>query len=160
MGKRLFVGKLPYSYRDGELTELFSQAGTVTFAQVISDRDTGRSKGFGFVEMSSDEEAAKAIEMFDGHAINGLNLAVNEARPKEDRPRSGGGGGFGGGGGGRRSFGGGGGGGGYGDSGGYGGGDSGYGGGGGYGGGSGGGGGYDRGGRGGGGRGGRDDRRR
>ncbi|RYG69319.1 RNA-binding protein, partial [bacterium] len=58
MGKRLFVGKLPYSYRDGELTELFSQAGTVTFAQVISDRDTGRSKGFGFVEMSSDEEAA------------------------------------------------------------------------------------------------------
>lgn len=157
MGKRLFVGKLPYSYRDGELTELFSQAGTVTFAQVISDRDTGRSKGFGFVEMSSDEEAAKAIEVFDGHAINGMNLAVNEARPKEERPRSGGGGGYGGGGGGgaRRSYGGGGddygsgGGGGYGSSGG----------GGGYGG-AGGGGGYDRGGRGGGGgRGGRDDRR-
>jgi hypothetical protein len=160
MGKRLFVGKLPYSYRDGELTELFSQAGTVTFAQVISDRDTGRSKGFGFVEMSSDEEAAKAIEMFDGHAINGLNLAVNEARPKEDRPRSGGGGGFGGGGfggggggsrGGGRSGGGGYGGGGYGDDGGGGYGGGGYGGG---------GGGYDRGGRGGGGRGGRDDRRR
>lgn len=100
MGKRLFVGKLPYSYRDGELTELFSQAGTVTFAQVISDRDTGRSKGFGFVEMSSDEEAAKAIEVFDGHAINGMNLAVNEARPKEERPRGGGGGGYGGSGGG------------------------------------------------------------
>ncbi len=152
MGKRLFVGKLPYSYRDGELTELFSQAGTVTFAQVISDRDTGRSKGFGFVEMSSDEEAAKAIEVFDGHAINGMNLAVNEARPKEERPRSGGGGGYGGGGGGgaRRSYGGG-------DD--YGSGGGGYGGGGGgYGGG--GGGGYDRGGRGGGGgRGGRDDRR-
>ena len=159
MGKRLFVGKLPYSYRDGELTELFSQAGTVTFAQVISDRDTGRSKGFGFVEMSSDEEAAKAIEIFDGHAINGMNLAVNEARPKEDRPRSGGGGGFGGGGGGgRRSFGGGGGG--YGGGGDDYGSSGGYGGGGGYGG-SGGGGGYgsDRGGRGGG-RGGRDDRRR
>ncbi len=157
MGKRLFVGKLPYSYRDGELTELFSQAGTVTFAQVISDRDTGRSKGFGFVEMSSDEEAAKAIEVFDGHAINGMNLAVNEARPKEDRPRSsGGGGGFGGGG-----YGGGGGGS---RGGGRGGDDYGSGGGGGYGssGGYGGGGGYgsDRGGGGrGGGRGGRDDRR-
>ena len=156
MGKRLFVGKLPYSYRDGELTELFSQAGTVTFAQVISDRDTGRSKGFGFVEMSSDEEAAKAIEVFDGHAINGMNLAVNEARPKEDRPRSSGGGGFGGGG-----YGGGGGGS---RGGGRGGDDYGSGGGGGYGssGGYGGGGGYgsDRGGGGrGGGRGGRDDRR-
>lgn len=153
MGKRLFVGKLPYSYRDGELTELFSQAGTVTFAQVISDRDTGRSKGFGFVEMSSDEEAAKAIEVFDGHAINGMNLAVNEARPKEDRPRSsGGGGGFGGGGygGGGGSRGGGRGGDDYGSGGGY---ESsgGYGGGG-Y--------GSDRGGGGrGGGRGGRDDRR-
>ncbi len=158
MGKRLFVGKLPYSYRDGELTELFSQAGTVTFAQVISDRDTGRSKGFGFVEMSSDEEAAKAIEVFDGHAINGMNLAVNEARPKEDRPRSSGGGGFGGGGYG------GGGGGSRGGGGGRGGDDYGSGGGGGYGssGGYGGGGGYgsDRGGGGrGGGRGGRDDRR-
>lgn len=105
MGKRLFVGKLPYSYRDAELTELFAQAGTVTFAQVITERDTGRSKGFGFVEMAADEEADKAITMFNGYAINGLNLAVNEARPKEDRPRSGGfgggGGGFGGGGGGR-----------------------------------------------------------
>src|SRR5690349_5255999 len=103
MGKRLFVGKLPYSFRDGELTELFQQAGTVSFAQVIMERETGRSRGFGFVEMSTDEEAAEAIKLFDGHAINGLNLAVNEAAPKESggRPRSGGGGGFGGGGGSR-----------------------------------------------------------
>ena len=95
MGKRLFVGKLPYSFRDAELSELFGQAGTVTFAQVIMERDSNRSKGFGFVEMNSDEEAQKAIDMFNGYTVNGLQLAVNEARPKEDR-----GGGFGGGGGG------------------------------------------------------------
>ena len=97
MGKRLFVGKLPYSFRDGELSELFAQAGSVTFAQVITERDSGRSKGFGFVEMSSDEEADGAVSMFNGYSINGLQLVVNEARPKEDRPRSGGGGGYGGG---------------------------------------------------------------
>jgi RNA recognition motif-containing protein len=95
MGKRLFVGKLPYSFRDAELSELFGQAGTVTFAQVIMERDSNRSKGFGFVEMNSDDEATKAIDMFNGYTVNGLQLAVNEARPKEDR-----GGGFGGGGGG------------------------------------------------------------
>ena len=101
MGKRLFVGKLPYSFRDGELSELFAQAGSVTFEQVITERDSGRSKGFGFVEMSSDEEADGAVSMFNGYSINGLQLVVNEARPKEDRPRSsGGGGGYGGGGGG------------------------------------------------------------
>lgn len=106
MGKRLFVGKLPYSFRDAELTELFAQAGSVTFAQVIMERDSGRSKGFGFVEMSSDEEAVKAIDMFNGHTVNGLQLAVNEARPKEDRPRTGGGfGGGAGGGGSKRDFG-------------------------------------------------------
>ena len=125
MGKRLFVGKLPYSFRDGELSELFAQAGSVTFAQVITERDSGRSKGFGFVEMSSDEEADGAVSMFNGYSINGLQLVVNEARPKEDRPRTGGGGG---------GYGGSGGGGGYGGSGGgggYGGGGGGYGGGGG-----------------------------
>ena len=115
------MGKLPYSFRDGELSELFAQAGSVTFAQVITERDSGRSKGFGFVEMSSDEEADSAISMFNGYSINGLQLVVNEARPKEDRPRSGGGGGYGGGGGGG-SYGGGGGYGGSGGGGGYGGG--------------------------------------
>ena len=115
MGKRLFVGKLPYSFRDAELSELFGQSGTVTFAQVIMERDSNRSKGFGFVEMNSDEEAQKAIDMFNGYTVNDLQLAVNEARPKEDRgggfggggggggARSGGGGGYGGGGGGGRS---------------------------------------------------------
>lgn len=116
MGKRLFVGKLPYSFRDAELSELFGQAGTVTFAQVIMERDSNRSKGFGFVEMNSDDEALKAIDMFNGYTVNGLQLAVNEARPKEDRGGgfgggSGGGGGrsggYGGGGGGGRSSGGG-----------------------------------------------------
>ncbi len=100
MGKRLFVGKLPYSFRDAELSELFGQAGTVTFAQVIMERDSNRSKGFGFVEMNSDDEATKAIDMFNGYTVNGLQLAVNEARPKEDRG-GGFGGGSGGGGGGR-----------------------------------------------------------
>ena len=99
------MGKLPYSFRDGELSELFAQAGSVSFAQVITERDSGRSKGFGFVEMSNDEEADSAVSMFNGYSINGLQLVVNEARPKEDRPRSGGfggggGGGYGGGGGG------------------------------------------------------------
>ncbi len=122
MGKRLFVGKLPYSFRDAELSELFGQAGTVTFAQVIMERDSNRSKGFGFVEMNSDDEATKAIDMFNGYTVNGLQLAVNEARPKEDR-----GGGFGGGGGGGRSGGGGyGGGGGRSSGGGYGGGSPSY----------------------------------
>ncbi|HVF84835.1 MAG TPA: RNA-binding protein, partial [Abditibacteriaceae bacterium] len=94
MGKRLFVGSLPYSTMDDDLQQLFAQAGTVESAAVISDRDTGQSKGFGFVEMATDEEAQKAIDMFNGYEINGRALAVNEARPREER----GGGGFGGGG--------------------------------------------------------------
>ncbi len=127
MGKRLFVGSLPYSTMDDDLQQLFAQAGTVDSAAVISDRDTGQSKGFGFVEMATDEEAQKAIDMFNGYEMNGRALAVNEARPREER--GGGGGGFGGGGGARRS----GGGGSYGGGGGgsYGGGGGGYGGGGG-----------------------------
>ena len=105
MGKRLFVGSLPYTTMDEDLNQLFAQAGTVDSAVVISDRDTGRSKGFGFVEMSTDEEAQKAISMFDGYDMNGRALAVNEARPREER--GGGGGGYGGGGGGSRGGGGG-----------------------------------------------------
>lgn len=135
MGKRLFVGSLPYSTMDEDLQQLFAQAGTVESAAVISDRDTGQSKGFGFVEMSTDEEAQKAVEMFNGYEMNGRALAVNEARPREERGGGGGGARRGGGGGGGY----GGGGGGYsGGGGGYSGGGSG---GGGYGGGSGGGGG-------------------
>ncbi|HEX8551835.1 MAG TPA: RNA-binding protein [Abditibacteriaceae bacterium] len=137
MGKRLFVGSLPYTTMDEDLNQLFAQAGTVDSAVVISDRDTGRSKGFGFVEMSTDEEAQKAISMFDGYDLSGRTLAVNEARPREERG-GGGGGGYGGGGG-SRGGGGGYGGGGGGSRGGSGGGYGGSGGGGGYGGGGGGG---------------------
>jgi RNA recognition motif-containing protein len=98
MGKRLYVGNLPYSVTSDELQEMFGQHGNVTSAQVVSDRETGRSKGFGFVEMSTDEEATSAIENLNGKDMGGRSLTVNEARPKEDR---GGGGGYGGGGGGR-----------------------------------------------------------
>ncbi|MGE3263007.1 MAG: RNA recognition motif domain-containing protein [Bacteriovoracia bacterium] len=129
MGKKLYVGNLPYSATDDSLAQHFSQAGQVESAKVIMDRDSGRSKGFGFVEMGSDSDATKAIETLNGQMLDGRALNVSEARPQA--PREGGGRGFGGGGGG-----------------GYGGG-----GGGGYGGGGGGGG---RGGRGGGGGGGRD----
>lgn len=132
MGKKLYVGNLSYTMDSSQLQELFSQYGTVQSAQVISDRDTGRSKGFGFVEMSSDQEAQAAISGLHGQQHGGRPLTVNEARPREDR-----GGGGGGGGGGGRSYGGGGGGG---RSGGYGGGSGGGGGRGGYGGGGGGGG--------------------
>jgi len=91
MGKRLFVGSLPYSTTDAELKETFSAAGTVESAQVIFDKMSGRSKGFGFVEMATDEEAAKAIELLNGKDFGGRNLVVNEARPMEPRaPRSGG----------------------------------------------------------------------
>ncbi|SEL76523.1 RNA recognition motif. (a.k.a. RRM, RBD, or RNP domain) [Roseateles sp. YR242] len=141
MGNKLYVGNLAYSVRDETLQEAFSQFGTVTSAKVMMDRETGRSKGFGFVEMATDAEAQAAINGMNGQALDGRAIVVNIARPREERP--GGGGGFGGGGGGRGGFGGGGGGG----RGGYGGG----GGGGGYGGGGGGGG---RGGYGGGGGGG------
>jgi hypothetical protein len=152
MGNKLYVGNLAYSVRDDSLQDAFAQFGTVSSAKVMMDRDTGRSKGFGFVEMGTDAEAQAAINGMNGQALEGRAIVVNEARPREERPggfgggggRSGGGGGFGGGGGGRSGggggYGGGGGGGGYGGGGG-GGGRSPYGGGGG-GGRSGGGGGY------------------
>ena len=149
MGNKLYVGNLAYSVRDESLQEAFSQFGTVISAKVMMDRETGRSKGFGFVEMSTDEEAQAAINGMNGQALEGRAIVVNVARPREDRP--GGGGGFGGGGGGRGGYGGGGGG----SRGGYGGGGGGgYGGGGGGGRGGYGGGGGSRGGYGGGGGGG------
>jgi len=135
MGNKLYVGNLPYSFRDDDLQQAFSQHGTVTSAKVMMERDTGRSKGFGFVEMGDDAQAQTAINAMNGQQIGGRGLVVNEARPMEARPPRSGGGGFGGGaGGGGRSGGGYGGGG---SGGGYGGGGSG--GGGGYGGGAGGG---------------------
>ena len=93
MGAKLYVGSLPYSVNDDKLKELFAEMGTVTSAQVIMDRDTNQSKGFGFVEMSSDEEAQKAIKELNGKEIDGRTIMVNEARPKEDRSGGGGGGG-------------------------------------------------------------------
>jgi len=156
MGNKLYVGNLSYNIRDDDLQQAFAQYGSVSSAKVMMDRDTGRSKGFGFVEMGSDPEAQAAINGMNGQALDGRAIVVNEARPREERPggfggggRSGGGGGYGGGGGGRT--GGGGGGFGGGGGGGYGGGGGGRtGGGGGYGGGgggrSGGGGGSSRGG--------------
>ena len=108
MAKNIYVGNLSYSVGNGDLESLFSQFGDVSRAQVIQHRDTGRSKGFGFVEMDDEDSAEKAIEELDGSEFEGRNLTVNEARPREDRPSRGGGGGGGGGG-----YGGGGGGGGY-----------------------------------------------
>jgi len=93
MAKRLFVGSLPYSTTGQQLQELFAQAGVVESATVISDRYSGRSKGFGFVEMGSEEEAKKAIEMFNGYNLDGRAIVVNEAKPQEDRGNRGGGGG-------------------------------------------------------------------
>lgn len=137
MGNKLYVGNLAYSVRDESLQTAFAPFGTVTSAKVMMDRETGRSKGFGFVEMGSDAEAQAAINGMNGQALEGRAIVVNEARPREERP-----GGFGGGGGGRGGYGGGGGGGGRapygggggggrGGGGGYGGGGGGYGGGGG-----------------------------
>ncbi len=101
MGNKLYVGNLPYSVRDSDLEQSFGQFGAVTSAKVMMERDTGRSKGFGFVEMGSDAEALAAIEGMNGAPLGGRSLVVNEARPMEPRPpRSGGGGGYGGGGGG------------------------------------------------------------
>ena len=97
MGSKLYVGNLPYSTTGSDLEQMFSAHGTVQSAEVISDRDTGRSKGFGFVQMGSDDEAQAAISAFNGQEIDGRALTVNEAKPREDRPRGGGGGGFGGG---------------------------------------------------------------
>jgi RNA recognition motif-containing protein len=97
MGNKLYVGNLPYSVRDGDLEQAFSAFGAVTSAKVMMERDTGRSKGFGFVEMGSDAEAQAAIEGMHGQALGGRNIVVNEARPMEARPPRTGGGGFGGG---------------------------------------------------------------
>jgi RNA recognition motif-containing protein len=105
MAKRLYVGNLPYGARDESMQELFSQFGAVRSAQVIMDRESGRSKGFGFVEMDNDDEAQAAIDGLNGKPFEGRPLTVNEARPREDRGGrggGGGGGGFGGGGGSRR----------------------------------------------------------
>ena len=118
MGNKLYVGNLAYSVRDDSLQQAFGEFGAVTSAKVMMDRDTGRSKGFGFVEMGSDAEAQAAINGMNGQALEGRAIVVNEARPREERP-----GGFGGGGGGRSGgggggYGGGGGGGGYGGGGG------------------------------------------
>jgi len=118
MGSKLYVGNLSYNTTGSDLEQLFGQHGSVTSAEVISDRDTGRSKGFGFVQMGSDAEAQAAIAALNGQQHDGRALTVNEAKPREDRPRGGGGGGGGrggygggGGGGGRGGYGGGGGGG-------------------------------------------------
>ena len=86
MGKKLYVGNLSYSVRDSDLEDLFSAHGSVQSAQVIMERDTGRSKGFGFVEMSNDQEAQDAISALNGRELEGRTLTVNEARPKEQRP--------------------------------------------------------------------------
>ena len=93
MAKKLYVGGLSYNTSDSALKETFAQAGTVESATVIMDKTSGRSKGFGFVEMSSEEEAQKAIEMFNGKELDGRNLTVNEARPMEPRREGGFGGG-------------------------------------------------------------------
>ena len=112
MGNKLYVGDLPYAFRDNDLEQAFSQFGSVQSAKVMMERDTGRSKGFGFVEMGSDAEAQSAIQGMHGQNYGGRDLVVNEARPMEPRPpRSGGfgggrgnGGGYGGGFGGRNSY--------------------------------------------------------
>src|SRR4029453_18879172 len=115
MGNKLYVGNLSYNIRDDDLQQAFAQYGSVSSAKVMMDRDTGRSKGFGFVEMGSDPEAQAAINGMNGQALDGRAIVVNEARPREERPGgfrggsgggyggggSGGGGGYGGGGGGR-----------------------------------------------------------
>ena len=117
MGSKLYVGNLSYDTTGSDLEQLFAQHGTVQSAEVIADRETGRSKGFGFVQMGSDAEAQAAIAALNGQQHDGRNLTVNEAKPKENRSgggggygggggggRRGGGGGYGGGGGGRRSY--------------------------------------------------------
>lgn len=109
MSMKLYVGNLNFKTSGEDLQELFGQAGTVESASVVMDRDTGRSRGFGFVEMASKEEGEAAIAQFNGKEFNGRNLSVNEARPREDRGGGGGGGGRGGYGGGGGNLGGGGG---------------------------------------------------
>src|ERR1700709_1031974 len=115
MGSKLYVGILSYNATSSDLEQLFAAHGTVQSAEVIADRETGRSKGFGFVQMGTDEEAQAAIAALNGQENDGRPLTVNEAKPREDRPRGGGGGGggrggYGGGGGGGGGYGGGGGG--------------------------------------------------
>lgn len=85
MAKNLFVGSLPWSVNDEQLAQIFAEAGTVESARVITERDTGRSKGFGFVEMATDEDAKKAIDTLNGKEFEGRAITVNEARPREDR---------------------------------------------------------------------------
>ena len=99
MSTKLYVGNLSFNITSDDLQDFFSQAGTVESAKIIEDRDTGRSRGFGFVEMSSSEEAMAAIEQFNGQDFEGRNLVVNEARPREESGGGGGRGGYGGGGG-------------------------------------------------------------
>jgi len=108
MAKRIYVGGLPYSATEEDLENLFSSIGAVKDATIITDRYTGQAKGFGFIEMDNDEEADAAINALNGTQMGGRTLTVNEAKPREDRPRTGGGGGYGGGGGGRTGGGGGG----------------------------------------------------
>lgn len=96
MAKKLYVGNLSYNTTEAQVRALFSQAGEVDSVSLITDRDTGRPKGFGFVEMNTEEGSAAAIQQFNGYMLDGRTLTVNEARPREDRPRSGGGGGGGG----------------------------------------------------------------
>lgn len=91
MGKKLFVGNVPYQITEDELKSAFSEAGTVESVAIITDKMTGRPRGFVFVEMATDEDAQKAIEMMNGKEIGGRALNVNEAKPREDRPRNGGG---------------------------------------------------------------------
>ncbi|GAB5535029.1 MAG: hypothetical protein Rubg2KO_12780 [Rubricoccaceae bacterium] len=132
MSKNIYCANLPYSTTDAELREMFEAYGSVESATVIKDRETGRSRGFGFVEMTNDSEADQAIENLNGHEMGGRPLTINEARPRGERSGGGGGGGYRGGGGGGGGYRGGGGGGGYGGGGGNrGGGGGGYGGGGG-----------------------------
>ena len=100
MASKLFIGSLAWATNDDSLRDFFASAGTVVSASVIMDRETNRSKGFGFVEMSSDEEAKAAIEQLNGKELDGRAIVVSEARPREERPRGNGGGGYGGGGGG------------------------------------------------------------
>ena len=92
MSKKLYVGNLPYSVTESDLEELFSQVGAVDSVRIITDRDTGRARGFGFVEMASDDEGDKAIEKFNQYELDGRQLTVNEARPRQDRGGGGGGG--------------------------------------------------------------------
>ena len=96
MGKKLYVGNLPYQTTEGDLEQLFGEMGAVDSVRIITDRETGRNRGFGFIEMNSDEDADKAIEKFNQYELEGRALTVNEARPREDRGRGGGGGGGGG----------------------------------------------------------------